>query len=79
MEKEKHFRLVELPHIQVLLTKDFDDDAPYAVSITLFSDEVKITQKMLFDTEEEQESTFNDLSDEKITEIVREVTDTIKN
>lgn len=65
MEKQTHFRIIELPTHQVLITKDFDNDednTPLLV-ITLFIDNCRAEIKMGFDNEKKRNEAFINYSE----------------
>lgn len=63
---EKHFRIIELPTHQVLLTKDFDDDneSTPLLTVTFFLDGVKVCQKLGYEDTNKRDDSFNDFKDE---------------
>lgn len=65
--KKIHFRIIELPTHQVLLTKDFDnqqDENTPLLRITIFVDNCRAEISLGFDTEEKRDKAFINYSDE---------------
>jgi hypothetical protein len=68
-----HFRVIELPYYQVLLTKDFDneqDDASFLVVISFFLENVKVELKLNYKTEEKRDNIFDNTTSEQVQKIV---------
>ncbi len=71
--KEIHFRIIELPTHQVLITKDFDndqDDAEFLVVISFFLDGVKADLKLNYSSEENRDNIFDNISAEQVQKTV---------
>jgi hypothetical protein len=66
--KETHFRIVELPTHQVLLTKDFDNDGDESdlIVITFFLDGVKANLTYGYNDKETRDRIFESITDEQI-------------
>lgn len=62
-DKQTHFRIIELPTHQVLITKDWDDDEHPIVSVTFFLDGMKITQSLGYTELEKRDSAFESFND----------------
>ena len=63
--KEVHFRIIELPTHQVLLTKDFDEeenDKPLVV-ITFFLDGIKLNMKLGYTDEHKRDKMFSEFTE----------------
>lgn len=71
--KTIHFRIIELPTHQVLITKDFDndqDDAKFLVVISFFLDGVKADLKLNYSSEEKRDNIFDNISSEQVQKTV---------
>ena len=71
--KTIHFRIIELPDYQVLLTKDFDndqDDAPFLTVISFFLENVKVELKLNYKTEEKRDNIFDNITAEQVQKTV---------
>ena len=80
MQKEINFRIIELEHHQVLVSKDFDedeDDKPLLV-LTVFIAGLKCNQKFGFDTETDRDNNFNTFSAEQAEKIIKSVESLLK-
>ena len=67
--KTTHFRIIELPTHQVLLTKDFDneqDDASFLTVISFFLENVKVDLKLNYKSEEKRDNIFNSISADQV-------------
>jgi hypothetical protein len=64
--KSTHFKIIELPTHQVLLTKDFDseDDCNPVLVITIFFGSVKASHKLGFQDDKQLEDAFNGFDEE---------------
>ena len=82
---EQHFRIIELPEYQVLLTKDFDtdengeweedeDDSKPLLIITVFFDGIKADVTMGFSKESSRDEAFLSLSDAKVQSLIESIT-----
>lgn len=71
--KFTHFRIIELPDYQVLLTKDFDneqDDASFLAVISFFLENVKVELKLNYKTEEKRDNIFDSITSEQVQKTV---------
>ena len=71
--KTIHFRIIELPNYQVLLTKDFDNeqqDATFLAVISFFLENVKVELKLNYKTEEKRDNIFNSITSEQVQKTV---------
>lgn len=71
--KTIHFRIIELPNYQVLLTKDFDneqDDASFLAVISFFLENVKVELKLNYKTEEKRDNIFDNITEEQVQKTV---------
>ena len=71
--KTIHFRIIELPNYQVLLTKDFDneqDDASFLAVISFFLENVKVELKLNYKTEEKRDNIFDSITAEQVQKTV---------
>ena len=71
--KTIHFRIIELPNYQVLLTKDFDneqDDATFLAVISFFLENVKVELKLNYKTEEKRDNIFDNITSEQVQKTV---------
>ena len=71
--KTIHFRIIELPSYQVLLTKDFDneqDDASFLAVISFFLENVKVELKLNYKTEEKRDNIFDSITAEQVQKTV---------
>ena len=71
--KNLHFRIIELPLHQVLLTKDFDNDqsdAEFLVVICFFVENMKVDLKLNYSSEEKRDNIFNSISPEQVQKTV---------
>ena len=62
--KKTHFRIIELPTYQVLLTKDFDneqDESEFLLVISFFFDVVKADLKLNYSDEEKRDNIFDNI------------------
>lgn len=62
--KKTYFRIIELPHKQVLLSKDFDPDEDNApiLSIIYHEEDAKISTHIPFASELERDKEFDQLT-----------------
>jgi hypothetical protein len=69
--KQIHFRIIELPDHQVLLTKSWDDDegAPVLL-VTFFLEGLQVTQTLSYLREEDRDKIFDTFADKDAEEIV---------
>ena len=71
--KTIHFRIIELPNYQILLTKDFDneqDDASFLAVISFFLENVKVELKLNYKTEEKRDNIFDSITAEQVQKTV---------
>ena len=70
--KKVHFRIIELPMHQVLLTKDFDEDKENnsLLTITFFLEDVKINQKLGYNDETKRDDFFDKITPEQVQKTV---------
>lgn len=65
--KEIKFRIVELKTIQVLITKDFDNETDdLLITLTFFLDGIKVDMKLGYEVEAVRDEMFLSIDDEKI-------------
>lgn len=64
--KSTHFKIIELPTHQVLLTKDFDteDDGNPVLVVSFFFGSVKASHKLGFQNDQALEDAFNAFDEE---------------
>ena len=78
--KNLHFRIIELPLHQVLLTKDFDNDqsdAEFLVVISFFVENMKVDLKLNYSSEEKRDNIFNSISPEQVQKTVDNAVNTM--
>ena len=71
--KTIHFRIIELPTHQVLITKGFNkdqEDAEFLVVISFFLEEVKADITYYYSSEEKRDNIFYNISSEQVQQIV---------
>lgn len=67
--KKVHFRIIELPTHQVLIQKDFDneaDDDTYLITISFFVDDAKATHKYTYEKEQNRDDMFEKITLEHV-------------
>lgn len=74
--KTKHFRIVELPEYQVLLTKDFDNEEALPMPLLTFSffvEGAKADFSLRYSLEEKRDELFETLSNEEVENIAERI------
>ena len=67
--KTIHFRIIELPTHQVLITKGFNkdqEDAEFLVVISFFLDGIKADITYYYSSEEKRDNIFDNISSEQV-------------
>ena len=67
--KKLHFRIIELPTHQILISKDFDneqDEDTYLIDISFFTENGKSTTRLSYELEEKRNQMFDKITPEQV-------------
>lgn len=72
--KDKYFRIIELPDHDVLLEKDWDEETNNPLCSVIFHVEgIRVAQKLGYETEEQRDKAFDEITAEQAQTVVNGV------